>query len=245
MKKYKILISSTLLLTSTVTVQATTLIEVRLTGAVGGYSAGDYVAFSSISDFLANVNGTVTFKAGDSTYRDLVSAEVAGGSDATHTALGLLNGALYVEGSGNIGSATWVAGNFSQFSYDQVTGRYEVGLTNTAGGYAAGSYVSFSNASDLLNNTNGTVALAGVGLTYLRDSTYAETGNQSSYHTALNPTTGNFYLEGSGFIGDATWLAGNVDTYSFDESAYVVPEPSSVVLSALGGLGLLARRRRR
>ena len=53
MKKYKILISSTLLLTSTVTVQATTLIEVRLTGAVGGYSAGDYVAFSSISDFLA------------------------------------------------------------------------------------------------------------------------------------------------------------------------------------------------
>ena len=217
----------------------------QLTLGGTAYNAGDYINFSTGADLIAGTNAVYAGggSPGSSWYRDSNGAS----PNTDYHALNTSTGQLFQGGGlGVVGTATWAAGNTATYSFNQVSGVHQVALSVAVLGFAAGDYLNFSSQADLLSGTNATYSGGAGGGDWLRDS------NLGTGYSAMNRATGGTF--GAATTGTATWAAGKIDTYSYNQLTGVhqvrvavvetIPEPSSAALLGLGALGLITRRKR-
>ncbi len=102
--------------------QQTGAYSIRFGSAHTGFAAGDYVNFANLDDFLSGANGTVAQQgSADSWFRDYLDRSP--GTGGQYTAFNNSTRQVYVQGSGIVGTASWLDGiNVTDFAFNQQTG---------------------------------------------------------------------------------------------------------------------------
>lgn len=228
------------------------IIEVHMASAAGGYAAGDYVDFGSISDFYNNTNGVVVLNANDSWLRDSVGATtgVFGTSPSDYWAFNSETGEL-VNGGTSLGTAAWAEPlHFSVIQGPSGALAIDVVIDT---GLGWGNLYEYSSVSDFLSNTNS--VLKSTGWRTLANRSIPDgygSGDPNGWvlesHGLWGPTpyTDSLVNGVIGSLGVIPWLGwGSVDQFSVDQNSIVpLPEPGSAALLVAPLLFFALARRR-